>query len=176
MKQPFLRNDILTLRAPETEDLEKLFIWENDSSLWHIGNAIAPYTHKQLWDYIDSYEADIFKSRQLRFVIVKNDTNTPIGTIDLFDFDPINRHASIGILIDNEYRGNGFASSAINLLCTYCNEHIGIHSLLAITEKSNLGGINLFRTCGFDTCGSLRSWVRHGNTYNDAIIFQKQFP
>lgn len=175
MKQSFLKGDILILRAPEMEDLEKLFIWENDSSLWHVGNAVAPYSHKQLWDYIDGYEADIFKSRQLRFVIVENETGLPIGTIDLFDFDPINRHASIGIIIDSEYRRKGYASYALNLLCTYCSVHLGIHALLAVTEKDNQSALNLFKKCDFDTCGCLQSWIRRGNRYNDVVFLQRRF-
>ncbi len=175
MKPSFLKDEILTLRAPEMSDLEMLFIWENDCSLWHVANTIAPYTHHQLWEYIDTYEADIFKSRQLRFVIVENSNNIPIGTVDLFDFDPVNRHASVGILIDSLHQGKGYATHALDLLASYCNEHIGMHSLLAITEKSNQSAINLFKKCGFDTCGCLRSWIRRANTYGDAVVFQKLF-
>lgn len=175
MKQSFLKDEILTLRAPEQSDLEKLFIWENDSSQWHVGNAIAPYSHKQLWDYIEDYDADIFRSRQLRFIIVENKTSKPIGTIDLFDFDPINRHATLGILIEKEYRHYGYAFRALNLICVYCSEHLGIHSLLAVTAKGNLPALGLFKKTGFDTCGCLRSWIRLGNTYEDAVLLQKRF-
>ena len=175
MNQAFLQDDTLVLRAPEMGDLDTLFAWENDSSLWHVGNTIAPYTHRQLYEYIDTYEADIFKSRQLRFIIIEKESGTSVGAIDLFDFDPINRHASMGILISADYREKGYAGKAISLLCHYCSTHIGMHSLTAVTEKTNNSAINLFKKCGFDTCGCLRSWIRRGNIYNDAVLFQILF-
>ena len=84
MKHQLLSDEKLSLRAPEMSDLDMLFLWENDSSLWHVENAVAPYSRKQLWEYIDTYVADIFATRQLRFIIQENYTKTPIGTIDLF--------------------------------------------------------------------------------------------
>ncbi len=170
-----LQNDKISLRAPEPQDLDIMYLWENDSSLWNVGNAVAPYSRKQLWDYIESYEADIFKSRQLRFIIVENASGNAVGAIDLYDFDPVNRHASLGILVDSRYRGQGIGRSAVSLLCDYCSEHLGMHSLMAVTSRSNECGLDLFNSCGFDTCGCLHSWIRQGNTYEDAVLLQRLF-
>lgn len=170
-----LKDEEIMLCAPEMEDLERLFIWENDASMWNVGNAIAPYSHKQLWDYIENYEADIFKSRQLKFIIKKIVGGDLLGEIDVFDFDPVNRHASLGILIDVEHRNMGYATRAIELVCEYCSRHIGIHSLLAITEVVNVAGQSAFKKAGFLSNGCLRSWVRRGNSYNDAVVLQRLF-
>ena len=170
-----MQNDKISLRAPEPQDLDMMYLWENDSSLWNVGNAVAPYSRKQLWDYIEGYEADIFKSRQLRFVIVDNASGNAVGAIDLYDFDPVNRHASVGILVDSRYRGQGVARSAVSLLCDYCSVHLGMHSLIAVTSRSNDGGVALFHSCGFDACGCLRSWIRQGNIYEDAVLLQRLF-
>lgn len=175
MIQMLLHNDKISLRAPEPQDLDMMYMWENDSSLWNVGNAVAPYSRKQLWDYIEGYEADIFKSRQLRFVIVDNVSGNAVGTIDLYDFDPVNRHASVGILVDSRYRGHGIGRSAVCLLCDYCSEHLGMHSLMAVTSRSNERGVALFHSCGFDACGCLRSWIRQGNAYEDAVLLQRLF-
>ena len=175
MKQHLLSDEMLTLRAPEMSDLDMLFLWENDSSLWHVGNAIAPYSRKQLWEYIETYVADIFATRQLRFIIQENNSEKPIGTIDLFDFDPINRHASLGIYIQEDYRQKGYAKRAIEILCKYCSVHIGMHTLTAITSVNNNAGMKLFKSCGFSTSGCLRSWIRRSSTYEDAIVLQLLF-
>ena len=44
----FLESENICLRAPEPEDLELLYEWENDSSLWIAGNTRAPYSKFQL--------------------------------------------------------------------------------------------------------------------------------
>ena len=36
------------LRALEPEDLDILYRYENDSSLWEVGTTIAPFSRKQL--------------------------------------------------------------------------------------------------------------------------------
>ena len=47
-----LESAIIRLRAPEPEDLELLYKWENDTSLWLAGNTRAPYSRFQLKQYI----------------------------------------------------------------------------------------------------------------------------
>ena len=93
-----IHDDILMLRALEPTDLDVLYQWENDAELWHTSATITPFSRKQLWDYIENYDGDIFRTRQLRFIIVEISTNQPIGTIDLYDFDPVNSRANVGIL------------------------------------------------------------------------------
>lgn len=175
MCQALLNDEIVVLCAPEPDDLEQLFVWENDASLWNVGNAVAPYSHKQLWDYINDYEADIFKSRQLKFIIKLKSTGESVGEIDVFDFDPVNRHASVGVLIDGSYRKKGYAYRALKLLCDYCDRHLGMHSLIALTELGNDAAQALFKKAKFEANGCLKSWVRHGNAYKDVVVLQKLF-
>ena len=39
-----LQNKTVCLRAPEPEDLELLYSWENNPEWWEIGNTLAPYS------------------------------------------------------------------------------------------------------------------------------------
>ena len=56
----FLENDKIILRAVEPEDLELLYRWENDSSIWIAGNTRAPYSRYQLKNYISHSPTDIY--------------------------------------------------------------------------------------------------------------------
>ena len=84
----------LKLRALEPSDVDFLFEWENDEKLWHLSNTIAPFSRFVLEQYILNSHQDIFTNKQLRLMIdLKNgDNNYPIGSIDLFDFDPVPLH------------------------------------------------------------------------------------
>ena len=66
---PLLTDGTITLRAPEPADLDRLYVWENDTTLWSVGRAIAPYSRQQLADYIAGYDADIHSAGQLRLMI-----------------------------------------------------------------------------------------------------------
>ena len=80
-----LENEILKLRAVEPDDLEMLYIWENDPQLWLVGNTRQPLSKFALKQYIIDTHKDIYESRQLRLMIVEKKNNQTIGTVDLYD-------------------------------------------------------------------------------------------
>lgn len=66
----FLENNILKLRAPEPEDLDQLYKWENDTSLWEYGASITPYSRFELKQYLIDSKHDLFSDKQLRLMII----------------------------------------------------------------------------------------------------------
>ena len=69
-----LEGKLVHLRAPEPEDLEFLYHWENNTDLWLISNTITPFSRFTLKKFIEESDLDIYESKQLRFMI---DTNEP---------------------------------------------------------------------------------------------------
>ena len=94
-----LESDTVRLRALEPDDVDILYKWENDTNVWKVSNTIVPFSRHILRQFIDSQKYDIFETRQLRLIIEAVDTGKAVGTIDLFDIDPYNRRAGIGVLI-----------------------------------------------------------------------------
>ncbi len=173
MVNDLLHDDIIRLRAIEAEDIDCLFKWENDTSIWLDGCSMAPYSRKTIWEYIETYTPDIYKTNQLRLIIVLTSSETAIGTIDLYDFDYQNRRAGVGILIDKEYRGLGYATRSLNIICRYAGEFLGLHQLWSTIGSENRSSLKLFKNCGFSICGRMHSWIRRGKSYSDAYILQK---
>lgn len=167
-----LEDDVIRLRAIEPEDLDLIYRWENDTELWEAGSGIAPFSRKILWDYIENYSPDIYAARQLRMMIVLKATDEAVGTLDLYDFDPQNKRAGIGLLIDRRYVRNGYGSRALSLAVAYSRRFIDMHQLWAVVAIDNLPSMSTFHKCGFKICGRLRSWLRRGSTYIDAYILQ----
>ena len=89
-----LKSPQISLRLLEDNDLEFLYSIENNADNKKYGANNGYLSKKTLEAYIKNSGADISVYGQQRFVIVLN--NTSIGLIDLFDFDQINRSASIG--------------------------------------------------------------------------------
>ena len=171
----FLSDDIITLRAVEPADLDLFYKWENDTALWDMAPTIAPFSRELLRAYIESYVADIYADKQLRLMVTLTASGITIGTVDITDFDPINRRAAIGILIDDAYRGHGYGLRAVNLACSYCEQRVGMHQLWASVAADNEPSLRLFTSAGFRRYGRLRSWIRRGRTYADAYTMQKLF-
>lgn len=168
-----LTDDKITLRALEPSDIDVMYRWENDAELWRYGSTVAPFSRKQIWEYISGYDSDIFSARQLRLMIVDNATGEAVGALDLTDFDPVNQRAAIGIFVDKSRQRMGYASSAVELVTGYCAERLGMHQLWAIVPADNSPSRSLFTSCGFKISGRLQSWVKTRTSYCDAYIYQK---
>lgn len=165
---------MIRLRAPEQTDTDLLFLWENDSSLFESLPQAAPVSRYQVWQYIQNYRADPFATGELRMMITDGDIT--VGHVDIFDFSPTDRRAGIGIYIDTRYRQRGIAVRALLQLEQYTTATLGMHQLWAIIAIDNAASIALFTKAGYRSSGRLRSWIRRGSQYTDALVFQKLFP
>jgi diamine N-acetyltransferase len=165
----------LLLRAPEPSDIDIIFRWENDTRIWHLGNTLVPYSRFAIEQFVLNTDNDIFASKQLRLMIDWHSSSigtTTIGSIDLFDFDPQNKRAGIGILIDEASRRKGFAFEALNLFIEYCFKTLNLHQLYCNIEKSNEESINLFSKAGFKACGEKKEWLLRDGKWTDELMFQ----
>lgn len=169
---------MIEFRALEPIDVDTLYRWENDPAVWGVGSTMAPYSRKQLWDYIESYDGDIFKARQLRLMItvpsgdgsVRRET---VGAVDLYDFDPVNSRCAVGILVASGYRRRGYAFEALSRIAGYCRQRLSLHQLYCVVGAGNMPSRSLFEKSGYRISGRLRSWLRSGGEYSDAFIYQR---
>lgn len=167
-----LKGAQIELRALEPTDLELLYTWENNPSIWKVSNTTVPFSKFVLHQYLESQHLDIFTTKQLRLVIQTKD-GVPIGLIDVFDFDPLNLRAGLGILITNEtYRGQGNAKESIRLMLDYLFEHLSLHQVYVNIEASNQASLELFKGLGFNKVGVKKDWNRRGSLFEDELIFQ----
>lgn len=163
----------VTLRAPEPEDLEVMFKFENATDVWEMSNTTGPYSHFQLRQYIEHTQNDLFADRQLRLMI-ENEARQVVGIIDICNFDPLHNRAEIGIIVDEPFRRQGFASRALSLLGDHCFRYLGIHQLYAYIAANNLPSRRLFAACGFEESALLKDWTRiYDGSYTDVVLVRK---
>ena len=168
----YLSNDIISLRAIEPEDIELLYVWENDPEIWEVSHTLVPYSKYILALYIQNSDKDIYESKQLRLMITTKEGKT-IGAIDLFDFDPYHSRVGIGLLIHNrEDRSKGYASAALEQIIFYCFNKLRIHQLYANIEIGNTVSLQLFEKYGFKICGTKKDWLRTPKGWGDEVMLQ----
>ena len=146
---------MLRLRKLEPTDLPFLYQWENDASVWADGANHNPLSQQDLRNYIESTTGDIYRDGQLRLIIEDEAT---LGCIDLFDFDPRNRRAAIGMYIAPEHRGKGVGKEALRLLEQYAFGHLNLRVLYAVIATKNIACTTLYRNTGY-TSSPLPSWT-----------------
>lgn len=168
-----LENEKIKLRALEPEDLDALYQWENDSSLWNYGSTLAPYSKFALREYLSGSTQDIFQSRQLRLMIVQQSSGKSIGTIDLYDFDALNLRAGVGILLDSAYRNKGYGLYALKLMEEYAFRFLLLKQLYAYVPQPNNPSYKLFTKAGYQESGLLQSWIKIADGFMDVYFMQK---
>lgn len=168
-----LENNILHLRAPEPEDLDQLYRWENDTTLWEYGASITPYSRFALKQYLIDSKQDLYTDKQLRLMIVIKETGEITGAVDLYDFDPFHKRAGVGILIDKKFRKQGYGLQSLKLLEEYAFNLLKFKLLYAIIPENNIGSRKLFKKAGYSESGILNDWLSTGNRFENAIITQR---
>ncbi len=165
-----LRYKNIRLRAPEPNDLDMLYSWENDPDIWHISHTPSPFSKNTLKQYLSTIH-DIYTDRQLR-LIIESHRGISMGCIDLFDYEPLNAKAGIGILISPEFRNKGLAKEALQIILPYAFLHLNLNQVYCTILHSNTKSVRLFESVGFSYSGTLRDWISTRNGYEDARMYQ----
>ena len=166
---------MIRLRKIEPTDVPYLYRWENDASVWADGSNHNPLSQQDLLDYVTSSTGDIYRDGQLRLIIESHSEAVPqrsgltIGCADLFDLDPRNRRAAIGIYIAPEYRGKGYAAETLKQLEEYAFSFLNLRVLYAVVAAHNKPCSELFLNNYYTPSSLLQDWTLEG----DAILWIK---
>ncbi|GAA3922671.1 GNAT family protein [Hymenobacter algoricola] len=167
-----LQSGPVLLRALEESDLEFLYALENDPTIWGVSDTLAPVSRYSLKQYLEHAGADFHEVRQLRLVICAGPGAPPVGTLDLFGFEPLHQRAGVGITILAAARRHGFAQAALALLLPYARRTLRLHQLYCTVAADNKASLRLFRQAGFRRVGVRQQWLRRENSWQDAVEWQ----
>ncbi|MDD7273772.1 MAG: GNAT family N-acetyltransferase [Prevotellaceae bacterium] len=163
--------DAITLRAMEPEDLDFLYKIENDESIWSISATNVPYSRYVLRNYIATAQNDIYADGQVRLIIEKA-YQTPIGVIDLIAFDPKNRRAELGIILQKEHQHRGYGLKAICRIRQYAHSVLHLRQLYAYVDETNKTSLKCLQAAGFESTAILKDWLSEGTKFRNAILMQ----
>lgn len=162
---------ICRLRALEPEDLELMYGWENDMQIWRVSGTVAPFSRHVLSRLIEEQQFDIYATRQMRLVIEHD--GQAVGAVDLFEFDPHNRRAGVGIIVDSQHRAQGLGYDALKAMEQYARQTLHLHQLWCSITIDNEASLKLFRKAGYVECGLRREWILTSDGALDEILMQK---
>lgn len=160
------------LRALEPEDLDFVHKIENTEDFWEVSSTQTPYSKFLIRQYLENAHRDIYDIKQLRLVI-STKRHRAVGLIDVFDLEPKDRRAAIGILIANKKdRKKGYGSESLSLLCDYCFKHLGLHQVYANVGAENRESRRVFENNGFRKVGLKKDWSLHDGEFKDEFLYQ----
>lgn len=169
----FIQSKHIYLRALEKTDLNFLYQLENNTSVWQVSNTITPFSKDTLSLYLENAFQDIYSTKQLRLIICLVETQEAIGTIDLFEFEPMHQRIGIGILIFEKFRQNGYAFETVECVKNYVFNTLLLNQVFCNISASNINSIELFKKCNFIEIGVKKQWNKISQTvFEDEIMFQ----
>ena len=170
-----LQGKICRLRAVEPDDARTMYEWENDPDVWRVSGTTAPCSLDALLAFIAEQQRGIYASGGLRLIIVAPQGEA-VGAVDLFDFDPVNLRAGVGVLVyGGENRRRGYASDALAVVEEYAREVLHLHQLWCGVGADNEASLALFERAGYEISGRRRDWQRTSDGFVDEVVMQKVF-
>lgn len=166
----FMTTGRLILRAVEPADADFMYEVDNDASAWTYSDTIAPLSRKMLRDYALGYDADPFRSGQLRLIVAEKDSHKPVGILDLYEISPLHRRAFAGIYICAECRRSGYALEALSAAREYARGMLAISKLWAKIPEGNVPSVNLFQKAGYEVEATLADWFSSAATSGNLLI------
>ena len=168
----FISDGNISIKIAEPEDAAQIYRWENDRSLWRVSETCCPTSFFQIEQFLIG-NGDLMSNRQQRLMVVVKGIDPPIGSIDLFDYDPVNSRIGIGILIEGAYRGKGYATAALRLCLDYLFNNLMVHQVHCIIDVTNQESLHVFQKLGFEEGGRRKDWIKTPEGYLDVVFYQK---
>lgn len=161
----------ILLRALEPSDAEFMYKAENELSVVLSSDNPAPYSLRMLREYAETYDADPFRSGQLRLVATSSD-GEPVGLLDFYDISARDRHACIACMLLPERRGRGLAPVMLKAGLHFAVHSLGLISLKALIHTDNEASLRAFSSAGFNNIGVLSKWHFADGDLKDVVIMQ----
>ncbi|MDR1847579.1 MAG: GNAT family N-acetyltransferase [Bacteroidales bacterium] len=163
----------MRLRAVEIDDIDLIFKWENDENLWYITETQRPFSKEAIRNYVETTQnEDIYSAKQLRLMIEVEKEKGAVGCVDLFDYEPQNRRAGIGIVIDKAYLRKGYGLLSLQMLKNYAFNVLSIHNLYAFVPQNNEASCRLCEKANFNKTAVLQDWIFRNRKYENIIVYQ----
>lgn len=158
----------MRLRALEPDDAVMMYEAESDPAAWRYSDYLAPLSLEMLREYAMTYDADPFRSGQLRMII--ENKGKAVGILDLFEISPRHLRADTGLYLLPEYRGKGLGAKALELAKQYCRQRLGLHQLTASIALQNMFALRCYEKAGFISSGIRPEWLRTEKGWHDVEL------
>lgn len=156
------------LRAVEPADYALLWRWLNDPEVMQYWGR--PGNTESLPEVTRAEETRAASTTTRKYIIQTRDAE-PIGQIDYYDLDWLQRSAWTSIMIgDPNYWSGGYGTDAMRTLLRYLFEQLGLHRVTLTVHESNTRAQRSYEKNGFVAEGVLRDWQHFNGSWVNGII------
>ncbi len=131
-----------------------------------------PYRETDARAYLlQRYDA-VFSGTAAPFAIVaREDDRVVLGSIALVRLAWEDLRGEVGYWLAREARGQGHASRAVRLICTWGRSALGLERIDLLAATENLASQRVAERCGFRREAVLRAYMRGSDGPQDMVAF-----
>jgi RimJ/RimL family protein N-acetyltransferase len=161
----------IRLRAVEREDVNRFHQWVNDPEVTRGLGLYLPMSFADEENWFNSLAKRDQKEKPLAIEIRKGKEWKLIGNCGVFDVDPVNSSAELGIMIGEKTEWNkGYGSEVMSLLVRHCFETLNLNRVSLKVYTENIRAVRSYEKAGFVLEGRLREAVYKFGKYDDILI------
>ena len=166
-----IETERLFLRPVNKKDAIKLFNYRSDS----VTNKYQGWIPKNLDDTYEfikrtSSKIDVVDS-WFQFVIIENDSNEIIGDIEIHFVDAEKKQVEIGITLNKNQQGKGFATEALKGTINFLFEKLDKHRIIGSIDPRNINSIKLLERVGFRKEAHFRESLLINGEWVDDLVY-----
>ncbi len=166
-----LRGRRVRLIPFDERHLEALRRWRSDPEVTRYWVTQAAATPEQMRAWFDRNRA-----AGVLMWLIADEHGRPIGYIDLFALDSVNRKAELSLMIGERHVwGRGYAREALRTLLRHAfapvaTGGLGLHKVYLSVFAENVAARRAYAACGFREDGILRDDIYRDGSWHDQIL------
>ena len=167
-----ITSERLVLRPIQLADSDLIFNYRSNSVANQYQGWI-PKTIDDVHDFITNLTSPEINlpGSWFQLVIIKKDDLKLIGDIGVHFFDSDGYQVELGITLDENHQGKGFASEALTEVINFLFDHLNKHRITASIDPRNRKSIQFFERLGFRKEAHFKQSVFMNDEWVDDLIY-----
>ena len=163
---------LIRLRAFERRDVDANHAFINDYETVRGMLSGIPFPASMEDEYRWLEQQTSYSRGEYQFA-VEDFEGDLVGRCGVTRLDWKNRVAELGIMIGTPYRGRGYGSEAMELLCDFCFREMNLHKLKVSVFAFNEAAIRCYEKNGFVRVGVCRQEIFRDGQYQDVVLLAR---
>ncbi|HYA54051.1 MAG TPA: GNAT family N-acetyltransferase [Thermoplasmata archaeon] len=169
-----LRGRRVDLVLPDPHHIRALVRLLSEPSVARVTLSIPfPYSASDARHWIARAGRGRRAGERLSLSVVRRADDALLGGVGLHQFDGAGSRAEVGYWLGREYRGQGYAAEAVNVLLRVAFRELRLHRVEARIFPGNRSSQELARRCGFRYEGRLRHEVQKDGRWQDSWLYSR---
>ena len=166
-----ITGSLIVLRSWTAEDVPQIQELKNDIDIQsQLMGIPRPNSSNKILNWLKHRDKD---DSMVFFVIARKQDNKAIGYVQISCLDKINLNGYLGICIEQEFWGKGYANEALDLLTRYASSILNLRKIILLVKNDNSRAIGFYKKTGFRKIGILKEHQIINGNWCDVLMMER---